>query len=319
MAAKSFLMAKEMKSQALLVCALAVLSGHVVAFQNEPTEFRGIKWGEDFSVHATEMTLLQQSKGGTKWYRRKNEKMSFGDAKLSQLMYGYHNGKFFVVFMETSGARNRRTITKEFISRFGKPDQSLREGDYVWGKFDYDSTKETRKGTDTQVTLSCGYKIKPLPGAEDDCYAQVVSNKLSWQFFMAKLKRDEEKAARAYGARCPTATKVKAESKGRYTEVIEANGLRPRPYRWIFNDRQGWAIFHDTKYDNDYFANRAGFLAVRKSTIRKTLVEGDLLSMLAPYFGKIDKPTWHEDQYGRPIFVQRYEAIYPKGCDFFLK
>jgi hypothetical protein len=315
-------MASGMKSQALVVCALTVLSGHVVAFQNEPAGFRGIKWGEGFSVHGTEMTLLRQVKGGATWYTRKAQKMFFGDARLSQLIYGYKSDRFLIVHMETSGVRNRIALTKEFLSRFGEPDERKNnffhkgESDYYyrWGP---EVFSEKGKGADTRVILSCGNE-RPAPGTEDDCQAEILSKKVI-EVIAVEIKKEEEEKARAHGPACPTATKLKVESKGRYSEVIEANSFGPRSFGWIFNDTQGWSIFRDTKYDNDYFANRAGFLAVRKSTIRKTLVNGDRLSMVAPYFGKIDKPTWHKDQYGRPILVERYEAIYPKGCELLAK
>lgn len=304
-----------MKIRALISSVLLAFSINVMAFQNEPTGFRGIKWGEDFAVHAGEMTFLRGNEESTKWYLRKDDKMFLGDAQLSEITYGYVAGRLLIVTIFTSGAENRKALTSVLLSQFGKPDEHS-YGDYTWGSDMIDETVPgKKKKTDTQIRLSCGYKIHPTPGAEDDCSVQFVSNKVMKELWRKKWKRHEESVARAHGGACPTATKVKAESKERYTEVIEANDFGPRSFGWIFSDRQGWAIFRDTKYDNDYLANRAGFLAVKKATIRKTLVKGDRLSTLAPYFGKIGEPAWAEDQYGRPILVERYEAIYPKGCN----
>lgn len=303
--------------------ALLVIFSNAHAFQKEPAEFRGIKWGEPFSVHGGEMTLLGEDERGKKWYVRKNDKMSFGEAELRQLVYVYADGQFLRVNMETSGARNRDALMNAFVSEFGHPDENNSESgnmglfkiDYSWGDYFFEDIKN-RKRTDVQVSLLCrgGFNSTAVGGAEDDCEAQIVSNRVLHEVGAARVKRQEETAALAHGATCPTATTVQAKAKGRYITVYEANDF-PRPYGWVFNNGKGWAIFRDTKYDNDYFADRAGFLAVRKSTIRKPLVKGSRLSALAPYYGVVGKPTWTEDQYGRPILVDSWEAIYPEGCN----
>ncbi len=66
------------------------------AFQNEPKDFRGIKWGssadiqKDFSLHKKDGDLAV--------YTRKNEKLEIGEAiGLKNFLYYYYKNRFLKV------------------------------------------------------------------------------------------------------------------------------------------------------------------------------------------------------------------------------
>lgn len=111
----------------LLVIVLNVSSA--LAFQNEPNGFRGIKWGSNISEHSSEMTLIE----GSKFYMRKNDKMSIGAAKLSAIIYMYYKERFQMVIIQSNGLGNKSNLLKTFRSQFGlpsKPNQFIEE--YYW-------------------------------------------------------------------------------------------------------------------------------------------------------------------------------------------
>ncbi len=124
-------------------------------------------------------------------------------------------------------------------------------------------------------------------------------------------------AVRADATTCPTAEELQSRSKGRYTEVIEAKGT------WQFwkltQIVDGWAIYHNSQMDDlspsarRHLADRFFFIAVKKSTIEKTLMKGDSMHTLANYLGMIDE-VQGTDHDGFPVRIQRFEAIYTKGC-----
>ena len=160
-----------MNIRVLFVILGSLVISPVIAFQNEPDGFRGIKWGSDFSAHEKEMSLAEKGKSEN-YYLRKNDKMAIGGAELKYLVYGYWKGKFTSVFMLTTGASNKSALIRAFQTQFGsgvKPNQFLDE--YVW------------RGAATSISLKCD-------AIGEKCQVFLFSTEL-----LAKQNEENKKAA----------------------------------------------------------------------------------------------------------------------------
>jgi hypothetical protein len=122
-------MAMRLRNIALVVPLL--LTAQALAFNNEPTGFRGIEWGTDFSKVAGQ---FERAPGpGTDNYRRKNEKPAFGAASLQSLTYSFYRGKFAGVVMRGSMKESGRAMMDALRSQYGdgsQPDASAQQ--YFW-------------------------------------------------------------------------------------------------------------------------------------------------------------------------------------------
>ena len=114
-------------SVAFVASALATAVTHAIAFQNEPTGFRGIAWDTEFSAVESQMTLVEEGRMNTKYYRRNEDNMSIGGAELSKIVYEFFDGRFSSVIVETKkGTTNRQAIQGAFFAQFGSGSQPNR-------------------------------------------------------------------------------------------------------------------------------------------------------------------------------------------------
>lgn len=125
------------------VCASAL------AFQNEPSGFRNIEWGADFSHYQSEMTA-HRGAASIDMYSRLNDKLSIGDAKLQYLAYIFYDGKFASVMFTSTGNVNKIALIKIFKKQFGERGKMNRSKHiYHW------------HGNKTEIALDCD---KPSDG-----------------------------------------------------------------------------------------------------------------------------------------------------------
>jgi hypothetical protein len=107
------------------------LAAHAFAFQNEPTGFRGIEWGTEFSKIADQFE--RPVAPNSTIYRRKNDKLSMGAASLESLRYSFYKGKFAGVFIRAKMTTNGRLLMDALRAQFGEgrqPDRASQE--YFW-------------------------------------------------------------------------------------------------------------------------------------------------------------------------------------------
>jgi hypothetical protein len=110
----------------LMVCAAPA-----VAFQNEPTGFRGLAWGTDITTVQTTMRLVEDD-GATKYYLRSGDAQTMGGAKLKDLSYGFYKGKLKNVILQ-SAEYSDQALIDAFVAQFGEgsqPNQFMR--DRIW-------------------------------------------------------------------------------------------------------------------------------------------------------------------------------------------
>ena len=108
---------KEIAVVAVLVMALA-WCGMAFAFQNEPEGFRGLKWGDP---PTEDMVIFPFSKYGRANYRRLEEKLYLGDAKLQEVVYCFYDDQFMTVFLHFEEESNYELLETVCREKFGEP------------------------------------------------------------------------------------------------------------------------------------------------------------------------------------------------------
>jgi len=95
--------------------------------ESEPDGFRDIKWGTDISTLPSMVydgRFNVDYKGGNicklDCYRRKEDKLQIGEAKVEGILYVYHKNKFGGVLIEIKGWENFNIIKAEMEKKFGK-------------------------------------------------------------------------------------------------------------------------------------------------------------------------------------------------------
>jgi hypothetical protein len=106
-----------------------------IAFQNEPTGFRGIPWGTPLSVVQSQMRPVGATPAGQdRDYVRVGDSMTIGGAALERVLYKFHDGRFSEAFIVAQkGPNNAMAMTAAFQAQFGearKPHRSAE--DYLW-------------------------------------------------------------------------------------------------------------------------------------------------------------------------------------------
>ena len=121
-----------------------------LGFQNEPVDFRGIKWGTHID-QLPEMVFHAQS-GDSKVYFRKNDKLKFGAANLLQIWYFFSMDRLYSVVVTFEGFSNYNALKADLFKTYGAgyPLEGFQEK-YRWmGSdiilfFEYDETNEEGK------------------------------------------------------------------------------------------------------------------------------------------------------------------------------
>ena len=117
---------------------LAVLTWSLVfpfrtslGFQNEPEDFRGIKWGTPID-QLPDMVFHAQS-GESKVYFRKNDKLKIGAADLLQIWYFFSMDSLYSVVITFEEFSNYNALKAELFKRYGAgyPLESFNEK-YRW-------------------------------------------------------------------------------------------------------------------------------------------------------------------------------------------
>jgi len=88
---------------------------------SEPDEFRGIKWGTDIKTLKGMKYFLTYR--GIKVYKRKNEDLRIGGAKLENIGYSFWGGKFCNVLVTTKGYTNWTGLKEAVFEKLGKGNQ----------------------------------------------------------------------------------------------------------------------------------------------------------------------------------------------------
>jgi hypothetical protein len=117
---------------------LLKLMGEGGTFKNEPDGFRNIKWDTDIST-LKDMIIIENSEPAELWlsdmkaYRKKNDELKIGDAKLESVAYLFHKDKFEGAFIVFYGSSNWDTLKEATFEKFGKGMQTNKfKEEYIW-------------------------------------------------------------------------------------------------------------------------------------------------------------------------------------------
>jgi hypothetical protein len=115
-----------MKKTIGLLITLSLLSGLVYAEtdQNKWAGFRGLKWGTNIKdVDDPNMILVEDAKEA-KYYRRLNDKLSIGDAKLENVAYEFYKDRFSSVIIKAKGYTNFTALKDAVFAYYGEGKQT---------------------------------------------------------------------------------------------------------------------------------------------------------------------------------------------------
>jgi hypothetical protein len=115
-----------------IIAALStVLPSVSLAFQNEPVDFRGIKW-KTHVAEISSMKLLAQD-GDLQFYEKSDESLKIGEAPLDRIVYGFYKDEFYNVFLYYNSLPTFSRIKEVFIQTYGEPYQPNQYVDkYFW-------------------------------------------------------------------------------------------------------------------------------------------------------------------------------------------
>ncbi len=146
------------------ICGLLVMAAFVVALMGcgsqasgDPDNFRGIKWGADFSSLSGFNQIAQE--GALSFYEKTDDALQMDDVKVDQIIYGFYKGRFYtamIYFPSSSFARMKDIVVKQF----GQP----AEPDKTPSKLVWDGTSVTvlLAQANTPESSRLAYIYKPI-------------------------------------------------------------------------------------------------------------------------------------------------------------
>lgn len=105
----------------LVLAALAAAAGAVRADEAEPQGFRGLDWGVD-AASVEGLTLIES--GDSDFYVREGERLLVGQAELTDIIYGFFEGRFYTVVVEYEGFANFTMILYALEAKYGQATNS---------------------------------------------------------------------------------------------------------------------------------------------------------------------------------------------------
>lgn len=140
----------------LVILIFLLLSPTIcLGFDNEPDQFRGLKWGEslagrgDFFLSDVNgigrKVDFNEPSPHAKIYKRKNDKLLIGKAEINDIFYNLYNDKLYYVRINYNTAESYKLLYQTLLELHGIPDFTDDQGYTRW--------KEWR-GRDINITLS---------------------------------------------------------------------------------------------------------------------------------------------------------------------
>ena len=197
----------------MLIILICLLLSPIIClgFDNEPDQFRGLKWGESLVGHGDfflsdldeigRKVDFDEQSPHAKIYKRKKEKLLIGKAKINDIFYKLYNDKLYFVRINYNTAKSYESLYQTLSELHGEPDFTDDKGYTRW--------KEWR-GQNIKITLSYAqlmfqnkiikiigfieYEFVPVANEYDydlERYYQKRDEKLSRQ-----RKEESEKAAK---------------------------------------------------------------------------------------------------------------------------
>jgi hypothetical protein len=125
--------------------ALLLLAGGAQA-QNRITDFRGIKFGADFST--MEHMSMPDERGGLTFYRKYQDDRNFQGVPLIEIKYGFFKNKLCLVLFSARSLDSFHALKAYFDANYGpaKQTKDLKQYTYAAGdvniEFGYDDNRK---------------------------------------------------------------------------------------------------------------------------------------------------------------------------------
>lgn len=87
---------------------------------NEPADFRGVKWDETFGNVSDKMVVVRDE-GEVKYYRREGDTLKIGHVDALKVAYRFYKGKFSSGIIQTYGGANQRALLATLSDTYGAP------------------------------------------------------------------------------------------------------------------------------------------------------------------------------------------------------
>lgn len=97
-----------------------------------PIGFRGLRFGRDIATIPGMVPAYRE--GAAAYYRRPADNLDLGELRLSDLLYGFHKGKFFTVVMRAPSAADFTPLRQAYAVKYGPPRAvpATLEEDLIW-------------------------------------------------------------------------------------------------------------------------------------------------------------------------------------------
>jgi hypothetical protein len=97
-----------------------------------PIGFRGLRFGRE----AADIPNLAPAyrEGAAVYYRRRGDRLELGETKLTDVLYGFWNGRFFAAVMRAENAEDFEALRRAYMAKYGPPRTipSTLEEELVW-------------------------------------------------------------------------------------------------------------------------------------------------------------------------------------------
>lgn len=115
------------------VLLVILLPTTLLAFQNEPDGFRGIKWGANVS----NLRMMQFARdvtadfGGISIYKNVDDEMKIGEATVQEIKYYFWQNKFFKITTSADDQISALNLYRACMDNFGTR-VDISHGTYTW-------------------------------------------------------------------------------------------------------------------------------------------------------------------------------------------
>jgi hypothetical protein len=130
----------------------------VFAYENEPDDFRGVKW--DTHIEKLSDMEIVLDGGDLKAYTKKGDKMKLEEAQLSALHYIFYKDHFYCVHIEFKGLDDFNKIKGVLFKTYGQPEgPQYYDKRFVWPG---ESASITLEFDESIGQGELGYKFVPI-------------------------------------------------------------------------------------------------------------------------------------------------------------
>jgi hypothetical protein len=126
------------------------LAGTAVAYENEPSGFRGLNWGTPFTQLRNDLTLVERDGPELLYYTRANDLRRFDRFNVERVYYEFFSGRLVGGWIWFHPTQDRSALQQALVSRFGPAERGEKIDDRHWA------------GAVTDVDLLCDTGGSPV-------------------------------------------------------------------------------------------------------------------------------------------------------------